>query len=285
MKRILKNAIFTILFTSISFLGLSSGRASANTNCKKLTTGNYYYTYIYNKNGEKRSTYKGKSAHLTSPHTFTYEGNPKKIKKNYYYQIGNNAFIKTSDVGILNGKTTLQLNYNSQLYNKAGKKLHKPFLSKKFPVTTHLSLTKYRSNSYYYVLKNKKKYYLPTKKINGKYYFLIKKGEYIKAYNVKFINNGSLCIKELPSKVIGTFDGEKTAPLFDQHGKVISKRINVGSKIKLDAFYSDDRNQYYFKIKNTNYYISSLNLNASYKVITTKYIYHLPLAQELPSTK
>ena len=279
MKLILKRAAL-LFITSISFWGLFSTKVSASS--KKLTTGNYYYTYIYNKKGEKRESYKGKSAHLTSPQTFTYEGKPKKIKNNYYYQIGNDAFIKTSDVGILNGKTTLQLNYNSYLYNKEGERLHKPSLSKKFPVTTPLSLKKYQSNSYYYVLKNKKKYYLPTKKINGNYYFLIKKGEYIKAYNVNFVNNGSLCIKEITSKVIGTDDKEKTAPLFDVHNKLVSKRVKVGTKIKLDAFYSNNRNEYYFKIKDTNYYISNLNLNASYKDITTKYIYHLPLSQELP---
>lgn len=105
MKHSLKHITLTLLFTCTIFLGLFS--TGVNASNKTLTTGNSYYTYIYNKNGEKRTTYKGKSAHLTSPQTFSYKGDPKKIKKDYYYQIGKNAFIKTNDVGILDGKLLL----------------------------------------------------------------------------------------------------------------------------------------------------------------------------------
>ncbi|MFD1288212.1 SLAP domain-containing protein, partial [Lactobacillus melliventris] len=126
-----------------------------------------------------------------------------------YYPLTGGAYVKAANVGVVNKQVqdgNLELNYNSYVYDKNGKRLYKFRGSKK---NTHLrkgtplkysgSVEKIDRNSKQYFLVNDDNYnqsWLPYKKIGGKYYYNIGAGGYVNAANIGNIDNKPLYVAE-----------------------------------------------------------------------------------------
>lgn len=142
-------------------------------------------------------------------------------------------------------QTNLKINH-SRVYNKYGQKLWsyrgksslitaKSINVAKQPIPT----TDPRSKNYSFHDENWDWYYLPYKMINGKTYYSIGHGGYIKAANVTKINGQSLLANQASIKLTEKmFDDKKanTIRVYDADlGKKISKHFTPGQKVVVDA--------------------------------------------------
>ena len=164
-------------------------------------------SYVYTAQG-KRTYYNGKG---TLRMGTTVNGNAKttSINGKSYYPLTGGAYVKAANVGVVNKQVqsgNLELNYNSYVYDKNGKRLYKFRGSKK---NTHLrkgtplkysgSVEKIDRNSKQYFLVNDDNYnqsWLPYEKIGGKYYYNIGAGGYVNAANIGNIDNKPLYVAE-----------------------------------------------------------------------------------------
>lgn len=208
-----------------------------------------YNTYIYNKNGKRLKTYRGKKAYVAKNKTITLA-----FKKSYYnaamyFSIGNGRYVKASNVTKLNGKGVLGLNYNTYVYNKKGKRLKGKLL--KGSIITYsgkISDADAKKDRYYFYesYRNGTPKKLATHRINNKDYYYVGNGGYVKADNVGTING----------KPVYTNDATYVKPMSDQY--ILDKDLNPtneiarrGQKIKVDqAVYTGygDTSQLYFKL-------------------------------------
>ena len=195
-------------------------------------------SYVYTAQG-KRTYYNGKG---TLRMGTTVNGNAKttSINGKSYYPLTGGAYVKAANVGVVNKQVqdgNLELNYNSYVYDKNGKRLYKFRGSKK---NTHLrkgtplkysgSVEKIDRNSKQYFLVNDDNYnqsWLPYKKIGGKYYYNIGAGGYVNAANVGQIDNKPLYTTDVSVKV------NTTSAIRVGTGKERTS-IKPGEKVKVD---------------------------------------------------
>lgn len=144
-------------------------------------------SYVYFSNGKRNKNYKvknkvwpkiGKGATIKAFGTKT-------IKGQLYYFIGNNSYIKAANIATVNGKKvnykaakneadktttkSITLTHNAYVYNKNGKRIKKAGTLKK----------------------NTTIIYLGTKKIKGKNYYNLGKGQYVKTANAKVVKKST----------------------------------------------------------------------------------------------
>lgn len=216
-------------------------------------------SYVYDSKGKHNKNYKignkkwpvlGKGAKLSAYGT-------KKIDGEVYYFIGNNSYIKASDVATINGKKatvkaakkanaksttkTIKLARNAYVYDKNGKRIKGAGTLKKDAVIT----------------------YTGTKKIKGKEYFNLGKGQYVKTANAKPVKKNTsetkstdkqTYIKLAANSVVYNEKGE--AP--ETNKQILEKgteyEVSKAKKINGKWFYQVGANQW---IKADNAYISS----------------------------
>lgn len=65
-------------------------------------------SYIYDKNGKRLKTFRGKRAYLTKNSQVKYTGRDEFYRKPYaYYRIGNNTYVNSGQISKVNGKGVL----------------------------------------------------------------------------------------------------------------------------------------------------------------------------------
>ena len=234
-----------IIFGSIaSFLALSPIvpavlTPSPTVQAAKATTFKLNHnSYVYNAHG-KRTYYQGKKT-LKMGATVNGTNKISTIKGSNYYPLTGGTYIKAANVGAINNQIqpgNLELNYNSYVYDKDGKRLTKfrgrksnTHLLKGTPVKYSGTVEKTDRDSKQYFLLDDDNYnqsWLPYEKIGTKYYYNIGDGGYINAANVERIDNKPLYTAEAtvtidaPDKFIVGYGKEKVM-------------VKPGQKVKVD---------------------------------------------------
>ena len=234
-----------IIFGSIaSFLVLSPIvpavlTPSPTVQAAKATTFKLNHnSYVYNAHG-KRTYYQGKKT-LKMGATVNGTNKISTIKGSNYYPLTGGTYIKAANVGAINNQIqpgNLELNYNSYVYDKDGKRLTKfrgrksnTHLLKGTPVKYSGTVEKTDRDSKQYFLLDDDNYnqsWLPYEKIGTKYYYNIGDGGYINAANVERIDNKPLYTAEAtvtinaPMKFIVGYGKEKVM-------------VKPGQKVKVD---------------------------------------------------
>lgn len=178
-------------------------------------------SYVYDQNGKRNKNYKfdgknwpviGKGATLKVNGTKTIDGK-------LYYSIGGNNYIKAVNVASFNGKKVkntsstnstsntkkIRLTHNAYVYNKNGKR-----------IKSAGTLAKNSTIKYY-----------STKKIKGKNYFYLGKGQYVKTANAKKVETN-----EEP-KVADTYITlVKNSIVYDESGNAVdgAKMLSKGGQ-------------------------------------------------------
>lgn len=235
-----------IIFGSIaSFLALSPIvpavlTPSPTVQAAKATTFKLNHnSYVYNAQG-KRTYYQGKKT-LKMGATVNGTNKISTIKGSNYYPLNGGTYIKAANVGAINNQIqpgNLELNYNSYVYDKDGKRLSKfrgrksnTHLLKGTPVKYSGTVEKTDRDSKQYFLLDDDNYnqsWLPYEKIGTKYYYNIGDGGYINAANVERIDNKPLYTAEAtvtinaPMKFIVGYGKEKVM-------------VKPGQKVKVDC--------------------------------------------------
>ena len=234
-----------IIFGSIaSFLALSPIvpavlTPSPTVQAAKATTFKLNHnSYVYNAHG-KRTYYQGQKT-LKMGATVNGTNKISTIKGSNYYPLTGGTYIKAANVGAINNQIqpgNLELNYNSYVYDKDGKRLTKfrgsksnTHLLKGTPVKYSGTVEKTDRDSKQYFLLDDDNYnqsWLPYEKIGTKYYYNIGGGGYINAANVEKIDNKPLYTAEAtvtinaPMKFIVGYGKEKVM-------------VKPGQKVKVD---------------------------------------------------
>lgn len=234
-----------IIFGSIaSFLALSPIvpavlTPSPTVQAAKATTFKLNHnSYVYNAHG-KRTYYQGQKT-LKMGATVNGTNKISTIKGSNYYPLAGGTYIKAANVGAINNQIqpgNLELNYNSYVYDKDGKRLTKfrgsksnTHLLKGTPVKYSGTVEKTDRDSKQYFLLDDDNYnqsWLPYEKIGTKYYYNIGDGGYINAANVERIDNKPLYTAEAtvtinaPMKFIVGYGKEKVM-------------VKPGQKVKVD---------------------------------------------------
>ena len=234
-----------IIFGSIaSFLALSPIVPavlipSPTVQAAKATTFKLNHnSYVYNAQG-KRTYYQGKKT-LKMGATVNGTNKISTIKGSNYYPLTGGTYIKAANVGAINNQIqpgNLELNYNSYVYDKDGKRLTKfrgsksnTHLLKGTPVKYSGTVEKTDRDSKQYFLLDDDNYnqsWLPYEKIGTKCYYNIGGGGYINAANVEKIDNKPLYTAEAtvtidaPDKFIVGYGKEKVM-------------VKPGQKVKVD---------------------------------------------------
>lgn len=234
-----------IIFGSIaSFLALSPIvpavlYPSSTVQAAKATTFKLNHnSYVYNAHG-KRTYYQGQKT-LKMGTTVNGTNKISTIKGSNYYPLTGGTYIKAANVGAINNQTqpgNLELNYNSYVYDKDGKRLSKfrgsksnTHLLKGTPVKYSGTVEKTDRDSKQYFLLDDDNYnqsWLPYEKIGTKYYYNIGGGGYINAANVEKIDNKPLYTAEAtvtinaPMKFVVGYGKEKVM-------------VKPGQKVKVD---------------------------------------------------
>lgn len=186
----------------------------STVSAKSATITLNHNSYIYSSKG-KRINFNGKKT-LKTGTVVNSNGKALTINGKNYYSIANNAYIKAANVGMINDqvqKGNLQLNYNSFVYNKNGKRLStyrgrksNTYVKKGTPLKYAASIESVDRNSKHFYLLDDNGYsqsWLPYKKIGNKYYYNIGAGGYINAANVDKIDDKSLYTTETSIRVKG----------------------------------------------------------------------------------
>ncbi|MCO6549012.1 MAG: SLAP domain-containing protein, partial [Gilliamella sp.] len=234
-----------IIFGSIaSFLALSPIVpavliSSPTVQAAKATTFKLNHnSYVYNAHG-KRTYYQGQKT-LKMGATVNGTNKISTIKGSNYYPLTGGTYIKAANVGAINNQIqpgNLELNYNSYVYDKDGKRLTKfrgrknnTHLLKGTPVKYSGTVEKTDRDSKQYFLLDDDNYnqsWLPYEKIGTKYYYNIGGGGYINAANIEKIDNKPLYTAEAtvtidaPDKFIVGYGKEKVM-------------VKPGQKVKVD---------------------------------------------------
>lgn len=176
-------------------------------------------SYVYDQNGKRNKNYKfngkawpviGKGATLKVNGTKTIDGK-------LYYSIGGNNYVKAVNVASFNGKKVkktsssssntkkIRLTHNAYVYNKNGKHI----------------------KSAGTLAKNSTIRYYSTKKIKGKNYFYLGKGQYVKTANAKKVETND------EPKVEDTYITlVKNSIVYDENGDAVTdaKMLSKGGQ-------------------------------------------------------
>ncbi|QNQ84370.1 hypothetical protein FP435_08045 [Lactobacillus sp. PV037] len=288
MKKKLSLLLTLILLCSLLFPATTTSAASKHSLQLFFNSG----AKVYDKNGHLLKTYNNREPHFSKGAKINYYGNVVYIKNKPYFYIGNGGYILAVNVAVLNNKTTLRLNHNSYVYDKNGKRIihfnndkQKTVLRYEIPINVPGKLKKATSqNPFYYVIKNNEKYYLPAKKIKGKYFYAIGHGGYVRAYNVATIDNNFNYPKYLSVPLVKREGITDSFPLFDKNQKLIKKRYPLSPKVKVNSIINE-ADRFYFRIQGTDTFIPGDYLKGSYKQMVTNYALRLPLYADLVSLK
>ena len=171
-------------------------------------------------------------------------------------------------------KHSLQLFFNSgaKVYDRNGNRIihfnhdkQKTVLRYEIPINVPGKLKKVTSqNPFYYVIKNNEKYYLPAKKIKGKYFYYIGNGGYVRAYNVTAIDNNFNYPKYISVPLVKREGIKDSFPLFDKNQKLIKKRYPISPKVKVNSIINE-ADRFYFRIQGTNDFIPGDYIKGTYK--------------------
>lgn len=215
-------------------------------------------TAVYNKNGKKLSTYRGRTATLKKGSVVKYGGATTYTIPVSYFNIGNGRYIRAGYVQKYNGRTVLTLNHNTFVYNKKGKRISYEGQRKLMNggvVTTNSKIREAKSSdqNYFYSsadYTDKTKMAFNTTKIKGQNYLSIGNGGYIKIANVKTAN-GMILFTKGPITI--TLLGNTR--VYNSDFKDTNKQIAAGKKVFLDKTEIDSSlsdPQLYFRIKGSN---------------------------------
>lgn len=162
-------------------------------------------SYVYDKNGKRLKTFRGKRAYLPYNTRVKFVGHDEYYRKPYtYYNIGKNTYVQSDQIAKVNGRGVLFVSQNSSIYNSRAKRQKQ--VIKAGRLVPYAGKVRNKSGQYFYVVNNKENVRsLKNYKIKGNYYFRIGKNKYIKANNVNAINGNPLYTKG-PIKVKITSD-------------------------------------------------------------------------------
>ena len=190
-------------------------------------------TGLYNSSGKMLTSYKGKPF-ITFGKTTTlkYYGNPVKIKRNYYYYIGNGAYAAADYLTKIDGHKALSLNHNSYVYTRSGKRTKK-LLRKGLSYAFAGKYVKDDAATNYVFNRGKNKYQLKTVRIKGSDFFQIKKNQYIKVANIQSIESNQLDLAQMKVTI------KKNTPILivGANGYALEngKTAKKGQKFTVDA--------------------------------------------------
>lgn len=122
-KKIVFGSVASILALG-SVVPIIQSSNLSTVSAKSATITLNHNSYIYSSNG-KRTNFNGKKT-LKTGTVVNSNGKISTINGKNYYSITNNAYIKANNVGMIDDqvqKGNLQLNYNSFVYDKNGKRL------------------------------------------------------------------------------------------------------------------------------------------------------------------
>ena len=211
-------------------------------------------SYVYNKNGKRLKTFRGKKAYIAKGKTIKSTAKQKYYYTPYtYYNIGDGQYVKSSDISKLNGKGVLFVSQNSYVYNKKGKRANKMTI-KAGSLVNYAGSSRDGESQYYYLDGGDSKH-ITNYKIGGKYFFSIGNGKYIKANNINTINGRALFTKG-PISIEVTQDTSALNNKFQATNKI----YKAGQVLKVDQAISQgvsDNTMVYYHIKGSNYYIDS----------------------------
>lgn len=217
-----------IMVSAAALMGVSPVLSSTNfvqaatTKTTKKTTGDKTVlaknAYIYDKNGKRNTNYKYKNKtykSIAKGSTISTYGT-KTIKGKLYFSIGNGNYIKAANVSTVNGKKystsktttstkSVELTHNAYVYDKNGKRIKSAGTLKKGSTVE----------------------YTGTKTINGKKYYNLGKGQYVKTANAKKVDTSA--VDTTPT---GTLT--HNSYVYDKNGKRIksAKTLKKGATIK-----------------------------------------------------
>lgn len=226
---------------------------STNQNTMKVTKT----AYVYNKNGQRMRTYRGRRAILYKNTYIKYGGKTYYTIPQSFFNIGDGRYLAARYVAQMKGRPLLSLNNNTYLYNSQGKRIGRNKLLRGAVVTTNSKIRDAKGNDQYYFYqstdeKDDAKSTFVTKKIKGQSYLSVAKGAYIKIANVQTAN-GMILFTKGPITV-----KDKNVELYDSHFKKINQTLKAGTKLTLDKTaidYSYSDPQLYFRIKGTNHLV------------------------------
>ncbi|RVU70085.1 MULTISPECIES: SLAP domain-containing protein [Lactobacillus] len=241
-------------------------KATTKKSSSKKTNGDVIVlgrnAYVYDKNGKRNKNYKvgkkvwpviGKTAQLSAFGTTTINGA-------LYFDIGNGNYIKAANVATVNGKknknakpakttkpaastsssasdtTDVELTHNAYVYDKNGKR-----------IKSAKTLKKGAKVSYY-----------STKKIKGKKYYYLGKGQYVKTANAK-----PVLTAEDEDADVSTAKVLHNAYVYDKKGKRIktAKTLKKGAKVSYYSTKKIDGKKYIYLGKGQ--YVKASNLDVS----------------------
>lgn len=212
-RRITLISVATLLAVSPG-VGLVNPTNSVIAAARTRTVTLRYDAQVYYANGRLN----WKAGLLYKGRTYRRYSNQIRIGKHYYYCVGKNRYIRSSNVGQIDGKSTLTLDYNSKLYNNRGRKWRLPSLKK--------------NNAY--------RYY-GTKTIKGVKYYRVGRNQYIKAANVAALNGNQIYVDQTyvtlkRNTTSFTADGDANNTSSYKRGQ----KVSVDQYIYIPASYDDD---------------------------------------------
>lgn len=281
--------IFSFILLTVS---ITSSKSVLATSLSSLQLYFNRGAKVYDKNGKQLKTYNNGKASFPRGAKINYYGNVTYIKNKPYFYIGKGGYILAVNVAVLNNKTTLSLNHNSYVYDKKGKRIvhfnhdkQKTVLRYEIPINIPGKLKKVTSqNPFYYVIKTNEKYYLPAKKIKGKYFYSIGHGGYLRAYNVAKIDDNFNYPKYISVPLVKRDGITDSFPLFDKNQKLIKKRYPVSPKVKVNSVINE-ADRFYFRIQGTENFIPGDYIKGTYKQMVTNYALRLPYYTALINLK
>lgn len=256
LKRILIVMLISIITLIIGIIPFER-RANAAKISKTLTVDRYVKSYIYDKNGKRLISYRGKKAVIPANTTLKYYGTIKYINHKPFYYLGAGGYVHANRIIQLNNKGTFTLLRNSYIYNSKGHRIryvlnnrNVSVISLNIPIN-FVGTPKIKKNyRAYYFDKSGRFYYVPYKKIKNKYYYNIGNGGYIRANNVIRVNGYFAYKGSIKGKIGGLY---KTVTPVDKYEKDIknAKKYKKGQIVTFDARMLDGRGNYMYRIKGT----------------------------------
>lgn len=202
-------------------------------------------SYVYDKNGKRLKTFRGKRAYLTANTKIKSTVPSEYYRKPYtYYNIGNNTYVQSDQIAKVNGKGVLFVSQNSSVYNSRGQRQKQ--VIKAGQLVPYAGKVQNKDGQYFYI-PNTKKYNvrsLKSYRIKGNYYFRIGKNKYIKANNVNAINGNALYTKG-PIKVKIVADTYAYNKDFQQINKLYKKGQTVTADMMVQTGMGDYTASYY----------------------------------------
>lgn len=229
---------------------------------------------VVNRNGQKYTSFTGKDVdgktlkvtmygenHALVPETImNFWGKAVMINGREYFRIGKNAYVEARFTAKVNGPASLTVDKNSYIYNKNGKRMYnyngkRNAKIKKGSIVASVSKTadiskernyfglyikSYANNSGY----ERVKFWLPYKKINGKLFYAIGKGGYIRCTNVSKINGQDVLVPE------ATVTLKRNTTAYDIKENRTKLKLKKGQKVRVDQEILNAGEGYFYRIKN-----------------------------------